>query len=185
MQAVAILDLTLLVAGYRQLDGLVHELDAEIEGLPRRNQPVEAVLRLGTGGKARLERSQPAPITFGRDQAGSVAEIVDDDGDGGRPHLGVEMVDEGPHAVGADAVRRGLQKIVRIVLLQIAEPAPIGGPDHPARALRQVRAGPSSLVEDVAGRIGACKRLDVRRGPLIEGKMLQLAHQAIPSCSCA
>ena len=48
-QPVTILDLALLVAGDRQLERLVHELDAEVEGAPGRNQAIEAILGLGLG----------------------------------------------------------------------------------------------------------------------------------------
>ena len=153
-KAITILDLTLLMAVAGQTERFVHQLDAEVEGLPRRDQPVEAILRLCAGGKARLDRGQPAPITLWARSGVRRSRDCRRHGDRGRPDLGAEVVDEGAHPLGRDAVGWRLQEVGRIALCQEAKPAPIGGPDHPARSLCEVSPGPAGLVEDVAGFIG-------------------------------
>ena len=40
----------------RQLERLVHELDAEVEGVPGGYQAIEAIQGLGPGSKARFDR---------------------------------------------------------------------------------------------------------------------------------
>src|SRR5215475_8850186 len=90
------------VAGQPQ--SFIHQLDAEVEDLRRRHQPVEAVLGMCLGSKARRDRGQPPPIVVRCNQACSVAEIVDDMGNRGRPYLTAKMLDEGTHALRCDAV---------------------------------------------------------------------------------
>ena len=97
---VAILGLASLVAADWHLERLVHELDAEVEGVPGGDQAIEAILGVGTRQQAGFERPEPSPISGRGDQSCRLAEIMSDDGDGAGPCLRAQMVDEGAHSPG-------------------------------------------------------------------------------------
>ena len=86
------------------------------------------------------------------------------------------MVNEGAHTLERDAVGWRLKQIIRIVHVQEAEPAPIGGTNHPARALREMSPGAARLVEDVSRLIGCPKGFVVGLWPLVQREMLQRSH---------
>src|SRR5262249_7245349 len=110
----------------RRLKRLLHELDAQIEDLPRRDHAVEAVVGPGECGTASLDCGKPSPVTRGLNQARGVAEIADDMGNCGHPYLAAEVVDEVAHALGRDPVGRRLEKVIRIEFCQKAKVAPPG-----------------------------------------------------------
>src|SRR5262249_8928398 len=87
------------------------------------------------------------------------------------------MSDEGPHPLKRDTLEWGHPEIIGIVCLYEPQPAPIGRPNHPARALRKVSARSRGLVENISWLIGGAKGLTVALRPFVNRKMLQRSHE--------
>lgn len=68
-EPITVFNLGFLVAGARQGEGRVHELDPQFEGLPCWNEATETILGLGACSQEPVDGSQPGPVAVRGDQA--------------------------------------------------------------------------------------------------------------------